>query len=597
MSEMDKSTDAASSPWLEIVEGDAAILLIAPHGGRAGQATRALLNPKVNDLHTAAITRELSAILDAPALINAAMDRNHLDLNRLSQVSAKAPWFLELILERLSGIVARDGHATILVVHGWNVIQARVDLGLGLRRHGDQLRPPGAARVSASDGFIHGQLGDLVTRLGAHGILASFGLRYPGGGAQNLLQAFTDRHLENPVAVLRELSALAARDQIDAVQLELSVAVRMPGELRRRCIAAIGGVFGDASQSDPTSHREAQLSVVRTATPKAPPSAKPANAAAAPTRVGIELFDPSAKIGAMASFDLGAGGVGARIMMLLAGGRVALFTGEGKPRRDGNRLSLGPLALESQNGEMLLSFHGHAVIVPDATHYLSIERALASGWLDESMDIAIRLRPSAGNAGFDLEQLFEAREDLNREASVASFGELSGSVCIDGVASEIAGVGRSGLSFTGLGPQRFNSRRMIWACFDDDTAPIAIEMRSVSGDDDEQRSGRILRADGWTPCAVDHLEVDAPSVSAPPTRLSAQLAAKLANVHQPQQALVGRVENFIPLSRPGPDGTRIFTALGFAHFKLDDLEGAGMFECSRRAEVLPDSAGEDDAED
>ena len=113
----------------------------------------------------------------------------------------------------------------------------------------------------------------------------------------------------------------------------------------------------------------------------------------------------------MASFDLGAGGVGARIMMLLTGGRVALFTGEGKPRRDGNRLSLGPLALESQNGEMLLSFHGHAVIVPDATHYLSIERALASGWLDESMDIAIRLRPSAGNAGFDLEQLFEAREE------------------------------------------------------------------------------------------------------------------------------------------------------------------------------------------
>ena len=57
-----------------------------------------------------------------------------------------------------------------------------------------------------------------------------------------------------------------------------------------------------------------------------------------------------------------------------------------------------------------------------------------------------------------------------------------------------AGVGRSGLSFTGLGPQRFNSRRMIWACFDDAAAPIAMEMRAVSGDDEEQRSGRILRA-------------------------------------------------------------------------------------------------------
>jgi len=593
MSEIDKSTDAAAAPWLEIIEGDAPLLLIAPHGGRAGHATRSLLNPKVNDLHTAAITRELSKLLGAPALINAAMDRNHLDLNRLSQVSANAPWFLEVILERLTAIVARHRHATILVVHGWNIIQPRVDLGLGLRRHGDQLRPPGAARVSASDSFIHGPLGDLVERLGTHGILASFGLRYPGGGAQNLLQAFTDRHLENPVAALRELSAMAMREQIDAVQLELSVAVRMPGELRRQCIAALGEVFGDGTRSNRNSARADKFVVVRTAAAKKPAPAKLVATPATPTRVGIELFDPSSKIGAMASFDLGAGGVGARIMMLLSGGRVALFTGEGKPKRDGNRLSLGSLALESDRGELLLSFHGHAVIVPDATHYLSIERALSSGWLDESMDVAIRLRPSAGNAGFDLEQLFDARDDSNRDGSTATFGELGGSVCIDGVASEIAGVGRSGLSFTGLGPQRFNSRRMIWACFDDASAPIAIEMRAVSGDDDEQRSGRILRVEGWTSCGVDHLEVHAPSVSAAPTRLS----GRLAEADTPHHTLTGNVENFIPLSRPGPDGTRIFTALGFARFKLGEVEGAGMFECSRRADELPHSSGDDDTED
>jgi hypothetical protein len=603
MSEIAKSTDAAAAPWLEMIDGDAPILLIAPHGGRAGQATRALLNPKVNDLHTAAITRELSAILGAPALINATMDRNHLDLNRISQVSANAPWFLEMILERLAEIVARHRHATVLVVHGWNVIQARVDLGVGLRRHGEQLRPPGAARVCASDAFIHGPLAELVARLGAHGILASFGLRYPGGGAQNLLQAFTDRHLENPVTALRELSAMATRNQIDALQLELSVAVRMHGQLRRRCIATIGEVFGDGAQRNRTSDRDGRLVVVRSPA-KAPAPLKRVSTPAMPTRVGIELFDPSAKIGAMASFDLGAGGVGARIMMLLPEGRVALFTGEGKPKRDGNRLSLGPLALESQRGEMLLSFRGHAVIVPDTTHYLSIERALASGWLDESMDVAVRLRPSAGNTGFDLEQLFDARDETNRDGSAAMFGDLSGSVRIDGVASELAGVGRSGLSFTGLGPQRFNSRRMIWACFplpgvrtafitNDVTAPIAIEMRAVSADGEEQRSGRILRSDGWTPCTVDQVEVDAPSVSSPPTRLSARLADADARHH----ALTGSVENFIPLSRPGPDGTRIFTALGFAHFRLGESEGAGMFECSRRAEELPDSADDDDAED
>jgi hypothetical protein len=75
------------------------------------------------------------------------------------------------------------------------------------------------------------------------------------------------------------------------------------------------------------------------------------------------------------------------------------------------------------------------------------------------------------------------------------------------------------------------------------------------------------------------------------------LSARLADAHKPHDALTGHVANFIPLSRPGPDGSRIFTALGFAHFKLGETEGAGMFECSQRAEVLPDSAGEDDAED
>jgi hypothetical protein len=74
------------------------------------------------------------------------------------------------------------------------------------------------------------------------------------------------------------------------------------------------------------------------------------------------------------------------------------------------------------------------------------------------------------------------------------------------------------------------------------------------------------------------------------------LSAKLADADAPHLTLLGNIENFIPLSRPGPDGTRIFTALGFARFKLGDVEGAGMFESSRRAEALPDS-GDDEAED
>src|SRR5215467_15048918 len=113
---MPESTVSRYAPWLEIVDGDAPILLIAPHGGRAGAAARAMLHPKVNDLETAEITRELAARLGARALINTAMDRNELDCNRLSQVSQRAPWLLELIAEQVSGIVRSAGHATVLLI-------------------------------------------------------------------------------------------------------------------------------------------------------------------------------------------------------------------------------------------------------------------------------------------------------------------------------------------------------------------------------------------------------------------------------------------------------------------------------------------------
>src|SRR5260370_25786654 len=92
--------------WLEVIDSDSPLLLIAPHGGRAEPRTRSLLNPKVNDLHTADITRTLAARLGASALINTGMDRNRLDCNRLSQIIEQAPCLLEMIPKRLAGIAA-----------------------------------------------------------------------------------------------------------------------------------------------------------------------------------------------------------------------------------------------------------------------------------------------------------------------------------------------------------------------------------------------------------------------------------------------------------------------------------------------------------
>ena len=200
---------APVEPWLETIDTDSPLLLIAPHGGRAEPATRSMLNPKVNDLHTADITRELARRLDAAALINAGIDRNRLDCNRIQQLLARAPWLLEMIADRLEQIVERHGHAVVLLIHGWNIIEPRVDFGLGLRNIGGELHPPGTACVSACDEFIHGPLAHFAERLHEHGIRPSFGMRYPAGGLQNLVQAFTARHRDNPAEPLKRIAAIA----------------------------------------------------------------------------------------------------------------------------------------------------------------------------------------------------------------------------------------------------------------------------------------------------------------------------------------------------------------------------------------------------
>jgi hypothetical protein len=585
MADARTSSAAAHEPWLEIVDADSPLLLIAPHGGIAGAHAHAKLHPKVNDLHTAAITRELAARLGAAALINSGMDRNQLDCNRIPQLAEHAPWMLELIAERLARIVQRHGRATVLLIHGWNIIEPRVDFGLGLRHHGAELRPPGSAHVSASDEFIHGPLSGLAAMLRAGGIKPTWGMRYPAGGVHNLVQAFTGRHHASAIAPLAQIAAISARGVVDAAQLELSVAVRMPGELRARCIDALARVFGPGGATAAHSAAAAPP-VVRAAAPR-----RPSPAPSAPARVGIEFFDPAARIGGMASFDLGAGGTGARIMMLLGGRRVALFTGEGRPAHDGNRISLGPLALEFGDGELALSFAGPAVIVPDGTAYLSIERALASGRLDA--DVRVEARMPVRGAEFDLESLTSgASPAASSSGPVAAFATLAGEFRAGNIVTPIRAAARAGMSFTGLGPQRFRARRMIWASFGDPAAG-AIELRAVASDSEpDQRSARLFDNNGWRAVHLSALTIDAPSPEEPPPGI----AASFAEGDRTLTHVSGRVAAFVPLSRPGPDQSRIYTSMGFAVFDCDGRVGTGMFEYSRRHDASVTASASDDVD-
>ncbi len=575
----------AAGTWLQTIEADSPILLIAPHGGRAGAASRATLHPKVNDLHTADIARELARRLGAAALINFGMDRNQLDCNRLTQLAEHAPWILEMIAERVSSIVERHGHAIVLMIHGWNIIEPRVDLGLGVRTIGGELRPTGQARVSASDEFIRGPLMDFAARLRESGVTPTFGMRYPAGALHNLVQAFTERHRQSTVAALRTIAALSESAQVDAAQLELSVAVRMPGRLRDRCIDALESAFGPRS-AEP-SRSGSRLKIVREPMPRPVAPARVA-APSIPTRVGVEFFDPRAGLGAMASFDL-SGGFGARIMFLSKERRVALCTCEGRVKLAGDGLSLGPLTLAVEGRELLLRFSGPIVIVPDGSAYLSIERALASGRLDPAARVDLRMR--LPDNGFDPSAIFGGSGAPRSADSISSFAEMTGSVEIDGEATALRAVARAGLSFTGLGPQKFRERRMLWACFEDGRAPCAIELRTVSDDSSElHRKAIFLGAEGWADGELAALEIETPSPEEAPSKISARGQWRHEAI-----ALEGAVCAFVPLSRPGPDHSRIFTTLGFAKFRAGDREGAGMFEHSRVVDevVAPDEDDED----
>jgi hypothetical protein len=589
--------------WLEIVEGDAPVLLIAPHGGRAGAAAEATLHPKVNDLETADITRVLAARLDATALINSGMDRNEIDCNRLAQLTSRAPWILDLIADRIEQIIARHGRATVLLIHGWNIIEPRVDFGLGLREAAGRLRPPNGAHVSASDRFINGQLAELAARLRAVNILPSFGMRYPGGAAQNLLQAFTPRHRSSDITAIQRLAAIAESGAIDALQLEMSVAVRLPGALRERNIEAISHVFSQPANG--TVGSPSSIPIVR----ETPPSPKKAVAAATgpPLRVGIEFYDPAVQAGGMASFDFGPGAAGARIMVLFDRRRVALFTAEGKSLRSADRVSLGPLTLTVGARDAEFTFSGPAAVVDDGTAYLSVEHALAKSHIETAMEVSgtIEIDPAAQSFDSLLAQLEEAISQAYRidatpaDAAkvvppIAAFGRLRGTIVVGGRRRALDAVARIGASFTGLGPQKFATRRMLWANFNDGGNCRALEMRALALDaNGEHRIARILRHDGWNECRIESFGLDIDSPLAPPDRISGEVITALGESF----VVEGKPETFMTLSRPGPDDSRIHTSLGFAVYRIGDAKGAGMFEYSRRVAAVPKGSSNDTDDD
>ena len=362
------------------ITGAAPLVLVAPHGGRRDAARRPWGSAplKVNDLHTAALTAELAAATDASALINTAADRNDVDLNRVSAAHDRAPWFLERLADVLAATLARHGRATLLTVHGWNVVQPAVDLGLGCTPGADPFSVGPDAAVSPA--FAAAAVRTLVRACTERGIAATVGARYPARARENLLQLFTRRYAGDGRALVAALASMAPA--VDAVQLELGIPLRWPGPWRTGFVETCRQVLPSLSTRESDVPREE-------------------SAAEETARAPCRLQFAGAPFSGLAA--VGTDG-GARLLLFPSDGGLFLFTGE---RAGGLTVAAaGP-------GAVTLCYAGPLLRFPDTVPFLDLERGLARARI---VDADVRLTFTPAHTG----------------GEVGDFGTVAGTVALDG---------------------------------------------------------------------------------------------------------------------------------------------------------------------
>ena len=359
------------------IPGTTPLVLVAPHGGRRDHVRRPWGKSalKVNDLHTAALTAELASRTGAAALINDATDRNDVDLNRISAAVEHAPDFLARLAAILDDTIARFGHATLLTIHGWNVVQPAVDVGLGCTPGDDPFAVGPAAAVSAP--FAASAVRALTSACAARGIVATIGARYPAKGRENLLQLFTPRYRDDARDLVRTLAVFA--DRTDAVQLELSIPLRWAGPWRERlleaCIAVVPQLTGAAKATRPST---------RPAEPVAP---------SAPAWRTLQFV--SERLSGLIAID----GIGGRLLLFLPSGGVLLFTGERVVPQPADHV--GALAFEQTDAGVVVRYGGPLLDFDETTPFLDLEHGLGSARLMEGA-VALGFTPaheSLGSAG------------------------------------------------------------------------------------------------------------------------------------------------------------------------------------------------------
>lgn len=354
---------------LVVRPGTSPLVLVAPHGARRDAARRpwGAGRLRMNDLHTADLTTALADASGAAALINVGVDRNDIDLNRLSAAHDAMPRFLEALADLVDAALARHGRATVVTVHGWNVVEPRVDVGLGCLPGPEPLVVPPTAAVSPA--FARGGVGALVAACDARDIHATIGARYPARARENLVQLFTSRHRDDPRPLVRRL--VAAADRCDALQLELGIPLRWPGAWRTRLVdawcAALPALCGETCGAE-----------VARALP-----------AEAPAPCALSLAGPDAR--ALLAVDP----LGARLLVFPGHGELLLFTAE---RAGGAHPALG-LRVADEGDGVAASFRGPLARFPDTTPFVDLEHGLARATIVDDVHVALRFTPDLAAGG------------------------------------------------------------------------------------------------------------------------------------------------------------------------------------------------------
>jgi hypothetical protein len=568
--------------WCRSVPGRGPALVIAPHGGLCA---RDLLTPEPaaslrgNDLHSGELARLVAERLDAALLANVASDRNDLDLNRVDEVRARAPWFLDAIAEHLDRIVAQHGRALVLIVHGWQIVEPRCDVGIGARLADARDAESRAARLTVSPEFVTTTLEALRRYGAAHGVRTTYGARWPAQSPNNVMQLFRRSPDGTRARDPSVLATLAASGRIEAVQLELGAPLRYPGAWRERFIDAAAHAFGAwlarcatpvaapaRPGADLAATRAARIieratdrasHAIERATDPATHASERAIDRSPPRGAALQAFDRNAGeeglgvvagIGAMSPRELGA-----RLLLLPGGQRMLLFTGHERIGA-GPKDRVGGLEMRARAGGLDVRFRGPVLDVPDASRHFRAEAA--------QLDARV--------VDLELELCFAAQGETG-------YGAVEGDVRLAGRTWRI---GAHGFTDPVLArPIAPAGSLRLTASFGDGMAITAELARPPHG-----ANLRCLTRDGLR----EHVVAD---VAGPAAIVPGRLAGAFELRAHGGPALRCRPLGHVTILRPGPDGRPLHVTFGAARFTLDDgTEGGGFYEHGMPA----DGSGDDD---